>query len=628
MGNLSNLYISQSYISLLHFGSDSSASATLTDIQDGLGYSTGISMNNKGDLAVGGALTIGGGLTLSGSVKINTIYTSSTPQYVNSGNQYTDNIIRITGSYASGSPTSPTLNEVQVGWPVYGAGLVSGAVVTDKTFIPATGWEFTINQNTAVWFGLYNFTNPTPAYVNFSVSGSEDITGSLWVRDGFSTNNISASGNISASNLWIKDTIHAYRLDVTIESSSIIFTSGSNIIGDEANVDTQTLVGRTIVTGSLEVTSSIKATSDISSSTLNGVGNVTLYSQSVDSRINTASSSLSLFSGSQYKTDSASFSTRIETNSSSFYNFSSSQYKPDSSSFDSRLDLVESTSSFLQNTFSASQYKNDSSSFDSRIDSLEAFSSSIVTNFATVAQLNLSSSQLQSNINTKLDTASFNSYTSSISSSNSLVSQSFVTTISNLSSSVATSFSASAASQTNLSSSVSSTIGLLSASIAAIDNSQSFSINAAFATASAYSASAAAIYATTGSNQFNGRQSISGSLEVSSSMVYSGSVRGQVFPITIVSSTASIDCSKGNFFTLNAPAGATRLEATNINPGETLSLRITNLTSASVFTTGSSLKFPNGFAFIPTNVSASTDIITFLSFDNTAIYSVAANYFI
>jgi len=581
MGNLSNLYISQSFISLLHFGSNSSASAALTEIQDGLGYSTGISMNNSGDLAVGGALTIGGGLTLSGSVRINTIYTSSTPQYVNSGNQYTDNIIRVTGSFASGSPTSPTLNEVQVGWPVFGEGLVSGAVVTNKVYIPATGWQFTINQNTAVWFGLYNFTNPTPSYLNFSVSGSEDITGSLWVRDNFNVNNISASGNISASNLWIKGRISAYELDVTIESSSIIFTSGSNILGDEANIDTQTLIGRVRISGSLEVTGStringnvdstgsLKVTSDISSSTLNGIGNVTLFSQSVDSRLDVVEATASL-------------------------------YVPFSTSVDSRLDLVEATSSFLRNTFSASQYKADSSSFDTRIDSLEAFSASIVTNFATVLQLNTSSSVLQSNINTKLDTASFNSYTSSISSSNSLVSQSFVTTISNL-----------------------------SASIYLTDSTQSNNINSLIAKTGSY--------ATTGSNNFTGNQTITGSLVVSSSAdvdftiigksVYSGSVRGNVIPLTIVSNTASLDCSLGNFYTLTLISGSqTLLTATNINPGQTLSVKV--LQSATGYGTlvyNGSIKFSQYSPYVATPVSSSVDIISFQSYDTTALYGGAVN---
>jgi hypothetical protein len=110
-------------------------------------------------------------------------------------------------------------------------------------------------------------------------------------------------------------------------------------------------------------------------------------------------------------------------------------------------------------------------------------------------------------------------------------------------------------------------------------------------------------------------------------MVYSGSVRGQVFPITISSNTASMNCSLGNFFTLILPAGTTRLEATNIQPGETLSLRILNSTSASAVSSSTSVKFPTGFSYVPTSVSSSTDIITFLSFDNTSIFAVAANYF-
>lgn len=58
-------------------------------------------------------------------------------------------------------------------------------------------------------------------------------------------------------------------------------------------------------------------------------------------------------------------------------------------------------------------YNADSASWTSDITALEQFSSSLVTNFATVTQLNQSSSTLQSNIDTKLSTASFNTYTAS-----------------------------------------------------------------------------------------------------------------------------------------------------------------------------------------------------------------------
>lgn len=122
-------------------------------------------------------------------------------------------------------------------------------------------------------------------------------------------------------------------------------------------------------------------------------------------------------------------------------------------------------------------------------------------------------------------------------------------------------------------------------------------------------------YATTGSNTFIGNE------------IFSGSIRGQVFPITISSNTASMNCSLGNFFTLSLPAGTTRLEATNIQPGETLSLKILNQTSASVVSSSVSVKFPTGFTYVPTAVTSSTDIITFLSFDSSSIFAVAANYF-
>jgi hypothetical protein len=550
MGSLSNLYISQSYISLLHLGSDNTASATMTELQDGLGNSISVSVNTQGAISASGislnnSIVSHRGLEASGTIRFNTSYTSSTPQYVNSGNQFTDNIIRVTGSYASGSLSNPTLNEVQNGWIANGPG-ISNAIVIANDYVPATGWRFTIDQNTAVWFGSYIFTNPVKNYENLSVSGSQDITGSLWIRDTLSVTDISASGNISASNLWVKNKIHAYELDVTIISSSIVFSSGSNILGDNANEDVQLLIGRTIVTGSLEVTSSIKATNDISSSTLNGVGNVTLYSQSVASRV----SALEFFSSSQYKADSSSFDSRLDYLEGTF-----------STSVDSRLDLVEATASYLNTTFSTS--------VDLRLDNLENFSSSLVATFATVAQLNASSSTLQSNINTKLDTASFNTYSAS-------------------------------AYQTDVTQSINNTI-------------VSASAWGAFQSASAFSASAATTYSKLiGSNTFSGSQ------------VYTGSVRGNVTPITISSNTASIDCSRGSFFTLSLPGGGanTRLEATNILPGETISLRVTCAATTSSVSYPTYIKFPKFSAYSASLVPNAIDIVTFVTYDSTNLFGV------
>jgi hypothetical protein len=57
MGNLSNLFISASFQSLLHLGNDSVISSSLVGIQDGFGNSVGIAVNSAGDLSISGSLT-------------------------------------------------------------------------------------------------------------------------------------------------------------------------------------------------------------------------------------------------------------------------------------------------------------------------------------------------------------------------------------------------------------------------------------------------------------------------------------------------------------------------------------------------------------------------------------------
>jgi hypothetical protein len=441
MGSLSNLYISQSYISLLHLGSNNTASSTFTEIEDGLGNGIGISVNTEGDLFVSNQLEVDRTAIFSGSVKINTAYTSSTPSYVNSGNQFTNNIVRITGSFASGSATSPTVNEVQIGWPVYGNGLVSGAVVTNKQYVNSQFVELTINQNTIQWFGNYYFTNPQTFYDNVSVSGSQDITGSLWVRDKITATDISASNSISASNLYVRGRISAYELDVTIESSSIIFTSGSNILGDEANIDTQTLIGRVIVSGSLEVTGSTR---------ING---------------NTTISGSTIISGSS--------------------------------------NLIGTTT----------------------INGNTTITGSLILSSSAETELNV----------------------------------------------------------------IGNTI-------------------------------------ITGSTTITGSLNVTGSINVTGSMIYSGSVRGQVLPITISASTASLDCSLGNFFTLNLTAGTTRLIPTNINPGSTISLKVTQASSPGILIFNNVL-FASGAYYSPTQINGAVDILTFISYDTSSLYAVGANSF-
>ncbi len=70
MGNLSNLYISQSYQSLIHLGNDSTVQSSLVGLQDGLGNPIGVAVNSSGDLSISGSLTasLQTGYTLVGGV--------------------------------------------------------------------------------------------------------------------------------------------------------------------------------------------------------------------------------------------------------------------------------------------------------------------------------------------------------------------------------------------------------------------------------------------------------------------------------------------------------------------------------------------------------------------------------
>ena len=143
-----------------------------------------------------------------------------------------------------------------------------------------------------------------------------------------------------------------------------------------------------------------------------------------------------------------------------------------------------------------------------------------------------------------------------------------------------------------------------------------------------------ASYATTGSNNFVGNQTITGSLILSSSAaieldvignsVFSGSVRGRVIPLTITSNTASMDCSLGNFFTLTLAGGGanTTLVASNILPGETITLRVTQNTTAGTLTYPSYIKFPNFAGYVASSSPNAVDIVTFVTFDSTNLFGV------
>ena len=283
---------------------------------------------------------------------------------------------------------------------------------------------------------------------------------------------------------------------------------------------------------------------------------------------------------------------------------------------------------------SGSSFPAFSASVDSRLDSLEAFSSSLDITYATEAELNASSSTLQGNINRKLDTSSFNSYSASAFSQSLFVSNSLQTTITNLSSSTYLTD----ATQSN-------NITLLSQSLYFTDTTQSVNITqasasawGAFQSASAYSASAASASAALSASVASASLFLSASVSSSyisknatsqilaTNLTISGSSNSNVVVITPASNTASIDMSKGNFFTLTIPSSSiTLITATNIKEGQTVGIKLLQQSTTGSVRFDTPFKFWSGSAQYNTGSANSNavDLYTFMTFDTGSLYTSA-----
>jgi hypothetical protein len=125
--------------------------------------------------------------------------------------------------------------------------------------------------------------------------------------------------------------------------------------------------------------------------------------------------------------------------------------------------------------------------------------------------------------------------------------------------------------------------------------------------------------------------SINGGWAVTGSSYYSGSVKGNV--IFDSSSTQdpsdfthSIDCNLGNFFDFYLLNGENRIYAENMSGGETITVRLnqpggTGSYGDIVWDTGS-IKFPFTNGPTPTQGSEAIDILTLVSFDTGSLFGV------
>jgi hypothetical protein len=304
-------------------------------------------------------------------------------------------------------------------------------------------------------------------------------------------------------------------------------------------------------------------------------------------------------------------SDNAKLNTSSFNDYTASTAATQSV-FSASVATSFSSSNATFTAFSASQNSFNLSATASIVELLN-LSSSLSGGYATQGELDQSASVLQANINQKLFTSSFNDYT-----------QSTNNTIATLTTTASfNSYTASTNVRLN-------NLEITSASLL-IETANLESFSASTITRLNELSSFTASYATTGSNTFTGNQilnnslTITGSTTITGSLVITGSAYGNIVSMSVVSNTASMNLSISNFFTLGLTSGQnTRIEPTNILPGETINLLISqpSIGSGSV-SYPSTFKFASGLPYSASLNSASVDIMTFITFDTGSIYAAS-----
>jgi len=237
MGNLSNLYVSQSFQSLIHLGTNGVATPSLTTLQDGLGNSIGIEVNTAGDLFLSGSLTaslqqgyvwvgnasgktttvstssFGGGGTINTGSLVTTAsfnsYTASTNIRLNNLESTSASVnVSITNLNASSASQQVSINSLNAATSSYvtsaitASSLVTASVSgTTMTFTKGNGTTFNVTLPTGSGGGTIDTASFATTGSN-TFRGTQTIqTGNLVMGNGFTIS--AASGditNLSAGN--------------------------------------------------------------------------------------------------------------------------------------------------------------------------------------------------------------------------------------------------------------------------------------------------------------------------------------------------------------------------------------------------------------------------------------------
>jgi hypothetical protein len=111
-------------------------------------------------------------------------------------------------------------------------------------------------------------------------------------------------------------------------------------------------------------------------------------------------------------------------------------------------------------------------------------------------------------------------------------------------------------------------------------------------------------------------------VSINSATQITGSLRGQISALSIASTTASVDMSTNNFFTLTlVNAANTHINPTNINPGQTVNIRVTQGNAGTGTASFPTLvKQASGATYTGSAVANAVDIVTMITFDASTVY--------
>ena len=401
----------------------------------------------------------------------------------------------------------------------------------------------------------------------------EIYTSSL--RDAFT---VSGTDVDFKGDITISGSLTAYEIHTITESASVIFSSGSNQLGDELT-DVQIFSGSVYVpnlhylgTSSIDTETRLN---DIVKDALpsSWTGSVFIpFSGSVDFRLDALeefsqslvldTASFQIWTGSVFNPYTQSVQNQIDSNSIDISGkLNTSSYDIDSASFDSRIDTK------LESSWTSSVYEPFSSSIVYRVDDLASFTGSYAT---TGSNAFFGSQSIDGDVEIS------GSFT--VSGSSTLIGDS-------------------------------QQIGnqQLTGSINHLGDSRQ-----------------------EGEAQVSGSLLVTGSLNVSGSSRYVGRLQGNVVQVEKTgtnSNTASLATADGHFFSLdlNGVTGSVcRIETPNVVEGLTWTLKVRqpNTDYITLEFASESFEFPRLTQPITTPINGAIDIFTFVSFDNQAYYGI------